>query len=112
MKNIMKISIIFIILIMVFTLNFSYARINTGDFEADVQGGTQVVNIGNKIIGVLQLFGSILSVIVLIVIGIKYMLGSVEEKAQYKQLMMPYIIGAVLVFGVVNILAIIEKIMA
>ena len=32
-------------------------------------------------------------------IGIKYMLGSVEEKAKHKQTLMPYLIGAVLVFS-------------
>ena len=112
MKKIGKISIIFIILIMIFMLNFSYAQINTNTFSTTVEGGAQAISIGNKIIGVLQLFGSILSVIVLIVLGIKYMLGSVEERAQYKESMMPYIIGAVLIFGIVNILAIIEDIMA
>ena len=39
------------------------------------------------------------SVIVLLVLGIKYMIGSAEEKAEYKKTMIPYLVGAVLVFG-------------
>ena len=35
----------------------------------------------------------------LVVIGIKYMMGSAEEKAEYKKTLMPYIIGAALVFA-------------
>ncbi len=70
-------------------------------------GADRLLSIGNTIIGFLRTVGSIVSVAVLAVIGIKYMMGSVEEKAEYKQTMKPYIIGAVLVFGITNILAII-----
>ncbi len=37
-------------------------------------------------------------VIILIAIGIKYMLGSVEEKVEYKKHMMPYVLGAFVLF--------------
>lgn len=53
---------------------------------------------GNKIIGILQTVGVVLSVIIIIVLGIKYMMGSAEEKAEYKKTMMPYLIGAVFIF--------------
>ena len=56
-------------------------------------------NIGNQIITVVSVAGSIVSVVVLIVLGIKYMMGSAEEKAEYKKTLMPYIIGAALVFA-------------
>jgi len=35
-------------------------------------------------------------VITIIVIGIKYMVGSVEEKAEYKKTMVPYLVGAIM----------------
>ena len=60
---------------------------------------TTMQNIGNQIITVVSVAGSIVSVIVLIVLGIKYMMGSAEEKAEYKKTLMPYIIGAALVFA-------------
>ena len=63
--------------------------------------------IGNTIIGAIRTVGSFLSIAVLIVLGIKYMAGSIEEKAQYKEAFMPYIIGAAFVFGITNILALI-----
>lgn len=62
------------------------------------EGDTKLLAIGNDIIGQIQLIGSVVSVIAIIIIGIRYMLGSVEEKAQYKETMTPYLIGAVLVF--------------
>lgn len=63
----------------------------------------------NEIIGLVQMIGTITSVLALIIIGIKYMVGSVEEKAEYKKTMKPYLIGAVMVFSITNIIFVIEK---
>ena len=52
------------------------------------------------IIGVITTIGIIASVITLIILGIKYMVGSIEEKAEYKKSMVPYLIGAFFVFSV------------
>ena len=68
--------------------------------KLDSQNATNVVN---KAITVLSVIGSVLSVIVLIALGIKYMMGSVEEKAEYKKSLMPYVIGAALVFAASSI---------
>ena len=40
------------------------------------------------------------------------MMGSVEEKAQYKETMKPYLIGAIMLFGITNILYIIQSVIA
>ena len=53
---------------------------------------------GKNIVGVLQAVGIVLSVIMLSVIGIKYLMGSAEEKADYKKSLMPYVVGAALIF--------------
>jgi len=65
---------------------------------ADTADTTKIVEKGGGIMGVLQTIGMIVSVIVLIIIGIKYMMGSAEEKAEYKKTFIPYVVGAVLVF--------------
>ena len=64
-----------------------------------VQGTDKITNIGNQLITILTIVGTVASVIVLIVLGLKYMMGSAEEKAEYKKTMMPYVIGAALVFA-------------
>lgn len=58
-----------------------------------------IQNYGGKILGAVTTAGIVLSVIILSVLGIKYMLGSAEEKAEYKKTLMPYLIGAALIFG-------------
>ena len=59
--------------------------------------GIQVV--GANIVSIITTIGIIVAVIVLLVLGIKYMMGSAAEKAEYKKTMIPYLIGAVLIFG-------------
>ena len=57
------------------------------------------VNVGNSVIGIIQVVGIIISVVCLMVLGIKYMMGSAEEKAEYKKTFIPYIVGAVVLFA-------------
>lgn len=58
-----------------------------------------VTNFGQNILGIVSTAASVLAVIILIVLGVKYMMGSAEEKAEYKKTLLPYAIGAVFVFG-------------
>ena len=85
---------------------FGYNTSDLGDLDAyngnGVSTGTFIGMI-NNVVGIIQVIGSIVSVVVLIVLGIKYMMGSIEEKAEYKRTMMPYVVGAVLFFGIINI---------
>ena len=48
------------------------------------------------VLGVIRNFSAAIAVIALMVIGVKYILGSAEEKANYKATLVPYVIGAVL----------------
>lgn len=65
--------------------------------------GNDTETVANKILGVIQVIGSFISVGALMILGIKYMMGSVEERASYKKSMMPYIIGCILIFAAVNL---------
>lgn len=116
-KNKKKIIIGFIIFIL--CILFMGIQVQATDFDPEhykpssissVSGATKLGDIGNNIIGAVQVIGSISSVIALILIGIKYVMGSVEEKAEYKQTLKPYLIGAFMVFGITNLLVIIQNI--
>ena len=120
-KKIFK--VISLILILILFLSVSYNNvfasdagtiIDPNDYEPDsmasAENADNILTIGNDIIGFLQIAGSILSVIVLVVVGIKYMIASAEERAEYKKTLMPYVIGAIMVFGITNILAIVVNV--
>ena len=62
--------------------------------------------ITEKLVGAVQVIGSVISVIALIIIGIRYMFSSVDDKASLKDVLIYYVIGAVLVFATSNILSI------
>lgn len=67
--------------------------------NANAAGTTQVTSFGQNIMGVVQIAGVVIAVVVLMVLGIKYMMGSAEEKAEYKKTMIPYLVGAILIFA-------------
>lgn len=92
---------IFILLIIISTillLNSKVFAIEPVEVLTDtqIQGGEELEKLGETILGIITAVGIILAVIILIVIGIKYMTGSVEEKAGYKKAMLPYAIGCII----------------
>lgn len=52
-----------------------------------------------KIIGIIQVVGMSIAVIMLTYIGIKFIYASPEGKAELKQQLFPYLIGCLLLFG-------------
>jgi len=77
--------------------------INTSDVKP-------ITDIASLVVNFISVFGVVISVLTLIILGIKYMMGSVEEKADYKKTMIPYLIGAVMIFAITQVLGIIIKI--
>lgn len=55
--------------------------------------------------------GIIVAVAVGIVLGIKFMIGSVEEKAEYKQALVIYAVGCVVLFGAFGIWQIVVNVL-
>lgn len=100
-KKLVKILSIMLMVIMISSISLNVLALTPGDIKGSgsVTGETEITNIGKSVVGILQTVGIVLSVIILIVLGIKYMMGSAEEKADYKKSMMPYIVGAALIFA-------------
>jgi heme/copper-type cytochrome/quinol oxidase subunit 2 len=93
MKKFLKIGIVLVFIVMFVFTNIYAFSINDLNGEGSTTGNLKTT--GNKTITILSVIGSLISVIVLIVLGIKY----TEEKAEYKKSMLPYVIGAVFVFA-------------
>ena len=77
--------------------------ISPKNLSVNYSGTGGIQTIGEKIMGIIQTAGVVIAVIVLMVLGIKYMMGSAEEKAEYKKTMIPYIVGAILIFAATTI---------
>ena len=82
--------------------NYSYADdIGLGDLNSYQGSGTSSYKFqtkANKVFTIIKATGTVISVIMLTAIGIKFLLGSAEEKADYKKSLIPYIIGAAMIF--------------
>ncbi len=106
MKKVSKILSIVLMAIMVmstattvFAANTNSSGVSPTNFTGKNTNVSGITNIGNQLITIISTVGSIASVIVLVILGLKYMIGSAEEKAEYKKTLLPYIIGAALVFA-------------
>lgn len=107
LKGILLISIICISLILTISPAFAVSDPKTYDGKGSTIEVKGIETFGQNIVSLISTVGSVVSVIVLIVLGIKYMMGSAEEKAEYKKTLLPYIIGAALVFAASSIASII-----
>ena len=87
------------VLIMVAMLGTMVFATTPGELKPVEEGTEGITKLGQQLMGILSTIGIVLSVLVLMVLGIKYMMGSAEEKAEYKKTMIPYIVGAILIFG-------------
>ena len=101
MKKLVKIVSVLLMVAMVvaFSTTVFAGELTPGAVKGNQDGTTKIQDMGFDLVGILQVIGIIAAVAILIVLGIKYMMGSAEEKAEYKKTMIPYIIGAVFIFG-------------
>lgn len=68
--------------------------------DIDDATANKIETAASKVLTAITNVGIVASIIIIAVLGIKYMLGSLEEKAEFKKDMIPYLIGATLLFGI------------
>lgn len=72
---------------------------------------TSLQNFSNVFYNIFLTVGTAIAVIAGTIIGIKYMLGSVEEQADVKKMLVPYVVGCIVVFGSFGIWKLVIEIM-
>lgn len=72
-------------------------------------GVSKMQNAGGQIYRIVRYIGIAVGIICLIILGAKYMLSSINDKAQIKEQLIPYAIGAVIMFGASALLTIIAN---
>lgn len=112
MKKIISLLITFIIIIGCFTVVYGGEMtqlISTMSGVSTMASPTSKVgNVINNVIGLIQMVGSGIALVVITILGIKYLLASPGEKADVKKAIMPILIGCILLFGAVNLVALIS----
>lgn len=101
-KTIKIISILFLLILLIFsTTTYVQAGIDIKPDEykpekITAQEGGRAIEMAGKILRIVRTLGVVAAMVVLSIIGLKYMLASLDEKANYKENMIPYIVGCAL----------------
>ena len=113
MKYMNKLVFVNVILI-IFFLSISIKPVYADEGVSDIVSGAdefvesggntrvdevKLKNFSNTMANTLLNIGVAVAVIYSVVLGIKYMIGSMEEKAEIKESIIPFIIGCIVLFG-------------
>ena len=115
-KSLKVVSILMMAIMMIMVATPVFAKVDSSTTINGVTGQitapTDTVNItklvGN-ILGFLQWAAIIGGVLIITILGIKYMMGSLEEKAEYKKSLIPLIVGIIVVMGASTIANVLFK---
>ena len=110
--KIKKIAIIAILVILTITsfTGIVNATIQPDDYkpsDLDQTDYYKPFKMAGVILNAITITGVVVAVITVMFLGIKYMVGSVEEKAEYKKTMIPILVGMILLFCTSTIVSII-----
>lgn len=113
-KTIVKIMSIALMVVMIAMCLNNVVLATEGEDTMALPGGKSTStsgtfqNILNKILGITQVIGVAIAVIMLIVLAIKYISAAPSDKADIKKSAVAYIVGAVVLFAASGILGIIR----
>ena len=113
-KSIYIVSMLMMAIMMIMVATPVFADVDPGSVVGQVDAKTptdtqNVLNLVNKILGFLQWAAIIGGVVIITILGIKYMMGSLEEKADYKKSMIPLVVGVIVVMGATTIANVLFK---
>ena len=84
-------------------LGSAYEKDENGEEPEEPFNQEALENVSDVVYNILLIIGIVAAVIVGMALGIKLMTGSVSEKAEIKQMLPPYFIGCVVLFGAFTI---------
>lgn len=102
-------SILMLVVLVIVAFSVPVLGVNPEDyFEGDTTNTEGITSLFNNIIGIVQIVGTGIAIIMLIVLAIKYLVAAPSEKADIKKGALMYVVAAVILFAAVNILAAIQ----
>lgn len=103
-----------LVILLLFLNTVCFADVDTDIFEPTLTDSDyeRAFEMADTIVGVISIIGTVVAIVGIMVLGIKYMMGSVEQKAEYKKTMIPYIIGCVFIFAITRIVSIIYSLVS
>lgn len=113
-KKILAIIIMLLIIAMSLTTTAN-ATINPDDYkpnDLEALDTQKPFAFAKTILSAITITGVVICIITVMFLGMKYMVGSVEEKAEYKKTMIPIIVGMIMLVCTSTIVSIIYEIVS
>lgn len=115
-KTIKILSIVLLVMMIVLSVSNVFAADTIiSQLETDVNSATadttKVSAVAGKVIKMIRNVAVIGGVIILVILGCKYMMGSVEEKAGYQKSLIPLVVGIVVIMGATSIASFLFELM-
>lgn len=119
-KTLKKVVVILMVLIQLVIISNSVLGATTtqadtitsldGNIDTNSKAARTIIGVSKTLLELLQLIGIAVGLIMLVIIGIRFILKSDKEKPDFKNVAMNYIFGAICIFGATTILTFIQKI--
>ena len=78
----------------------------------DMIDDNKIIKTSKDIYRLLMIIAIVVAALVILVLGIQFMTGSIEQKAKVKEMLMPFGIGCVVIFGSLAIWRIVISVMS
>ena len=85
--------------------------IKKGEQQQQAIQDSQIKTVSDQIYNILLAVGTVIAVIIGAILGIQFMVGSMDEKAKVKESLIPFVIGCVIIFGAFGIWKLIATIL-
>lgn len=85
--------------------------IKKGEQQQQAIQDSQIKTVSDQIYNILLAIGTVIAVIIGAMLGIQFMVGSMDEKAKVKESLIPFVIGCVIIFGAFGIWKLIATIL-
>lgn len=104
MKKIMKKFIIIIFIVMLLCIQYRVCAMSASKLNPQYTTNKYgFINFGRAVLGYIRNIAAVASVILIAIMGLKFMVGSVEERAEYKKYYQPFIVGILIVLSATTI---------
>lgn len=111
-KNKILLIIVVVFSILIILPNCSYCDLVTDmDYRDEVVDSNKLTEGISVVYRLIQYAGTGISLAMVMILGIKYMLSSVEEKAEIKKQAVPIVVGSAFIFAASQLVAIVGKFM-
>lgn len=111
-SNIVKIIFVLIILLMLFSINTEvhawsgivqegseFLKAGESSSEAEIGDVSKLKDLSGYLYNILLAAGVVIAVVVATILGIQFMIGGAEGQAKVKEMLIPFVVGCIIVFG-------------